>query len=285
MVGYDAEVLSALFLSLEQGRGMDDDHLDEVKISATNNSSRDIQLSATVISGHFPKGREAEFQEYVFVDASSNTAVIKPREKAILTFNVILPQVPTGSDVFIWQTPWLGQMLLGAKYVSPAGPPPNCMEQWNRSGQKIDPTLADISVLSSYAADRFNGAWIRKSLFPGMPLNLSIQTATIPVRGAIKIEVYLGAEPRAVATLYEGPDKGVALEKYKASANSVRSACSTLSDSIREWIGSDCFPTLVVDRITAYSEAMLTVHADKPNDMVGGQTIYETYWSLQYNPQ
>jgi hypothetical protein len=280
IVGYDREVLGRLYFTIEPAAGLDlDTGTEEIKIGVKNTYFRDIEVSATVLVGHYPANNERALEQYTFTDAQTESTIVRGGANATLTFRVVFPSSDDGSKVFVWSMPFEEQALLAATYSSAPRPPPSCNESWSARDAGISSTIIDLARLGSFAPDRF--ADVITDIRSVFGIADVIQKSSVPVRGASKVEIYVSSDPTAVATLYSGPDKAESFRIFQASASAMKDACKELSDQTQEWVSKDGNPNILIKRLTAYSEATLTISNRKSQE---AHAEYEVQWSLKYNP-
>jgi hypothetical protein len=284
IVGYDQDVLGKLSLGSGPGRLDMEAGMREVSVSVENKDHRDVEVAATVLSGFHPTGGKKDYEKYVFVDAASASKVVKGGERALVELKVQLPRLPRGAEIFVWELPFLDEALVAARYASPPRPPPSCSEAWAKAPGSVGALLLDLVRLAAHAPDRFADVTAKESSAFGT--TLGIQKSLIPVRGALKSEIYGGSEPSAVVTLYEGPSKTEAVEVFELAATAMENACKDLPRLMRRWASkSDGNPNLRVDRLTAFSEAVLVVSTRVPEDNKKDEEVsHRVYWSLRRSP-
>lgn len=271
IVGYDKSALSSITFGFGAVKFSDNGTDVAVEITAANNSYRDISVSASVLLGYFAAGMRDNFAKYTFMDAASDQALIKPNQTISLHFKMRVPQVPKGSEMFMWTLPFLQQALLSARYSSPDRPPPNCNAAWTPD---VNPLLADLARLGGMAQDRFKDAYESAD----RPLSgIPIYKSSVVVRGSLGVEIFTMGEPTAEVLLYKGTDEAEALGRFRASADMIKKSCR-LVGAISEWVGKDGEPNLLVHRLTANSQALLTISARQTQN--GRQ--FEVSWRVSY---
>ncbi|PTE08510.1 hypothetical protein [Mesorhizobium helmanticense] len=281
VVGEETQALAKIYFSIEPG-DLEEDNTQTFRLSAKNNSYRDIMVSVTFLEGHYPKGQETNIENYVFTDATTSRALVKGGKSEILEAKMKLPSAPEGSDIFIWSLPFLDQALLSAKFLGPKRPPPSCGDNLVEFNDELDGTFLDMARLAGMARNRFSDVVAANNNNFGF--ESSVVESSLKVRGAMRTEIFITGDTAATVTFYDGPDEFKALSVFANQASQIKKRCTEPFAGIREWIGKDDqLPNLDIKRFTPYARASLVISKQTDDEEPEKPPEYWVYWVFHYN--